>query len=125
MSTHWYQHEGLTAAAVICSLAAAVLASDSGGGSPVSAVARGAETGLTLPAPVARDKRHAVTLAAQPAGLTCSARNGSGSMSGNAANVKVKCPDDSDTTDATARAPNAAGLVLFLGLARSARSSRF
>jgi len=78
-------------------------------------------TSFTLPAPLAHTNRYAVTVASQPAGLTCSVRNGSGSMpASNVTNVRVKCLD-TDTVDGTAGALNTTGLVLFLGLARSTR----
>ena len=80
---------------------------------------------FTLAAPVAHAKRYAVTVATQPAGLTCSVSNGSGLMpASNITRVKVKCLDNADSVGASARDLNPTGLVLFLALARSARSSR-
>lgn len=83
-------------------------------------------TSFKLPTPVAYANSYAVTVASQPAGLTCSVSNGSGLMpAGNVTGVKVKCLENTHTIGGTAGDVNAKGLVLFLGLARSARSSRF
>ena len=83
-------------------------------------------TSFKLPTPVAYANSYAVTVAAQPAGLTCSVSNGSGLMpAGNVTGVRVKCLENTYTIGGTASDVNAKGLVLFLGLARSARSSRF
>jgi hypothetical protein len=80
-------------------------------------------TAFTLPTPVAYTNPYAVTVATQPAGLTCSVRNGSGLMpASNVMSIKVKCLDNADPVGGAARDLNAAGLVLFLGIARSARS---
>jgi len=79
-------------------------------------------TSFTLPTPVAYAGRYAVTVAAQPAWLTCSVSNGAGLMpASNVTSVKVRCLDNTDPPDANARSFKAAGLVLFLELARSAR----
>lgn len=83
-------------------------------------------TSFKLPTPVAYANSYAVTVATQPAGLTCSVSNGSGLMPArNVTGVSVKCSENTYTIGATASDVNAKGLVLFLGLARSARSSRF
>jgi hypothetical protein len=80
-------------------------------------------TSFTLPTSVAYGNRYAVAVAAQPAGLTCSVSNGAGLMpASNVTSVKVKCLDSADPASANARSLNATALVLFLGLARSARS---
>ena len=82
-------------------------------------------TSFTLAAPVAHTKRYAVMVATQPAGLTCSVSNGSGLMpASNITRVKVKCLDNANSVGASTRDLNPSGLVLFLALARSARSSR-
>jgi len=82
-------------------------------------------TAFTLPTPVAYTKSYALTVATQPEGLTCSVSNGSGLMpASDVANVKVKCLDSAYPVGRTARGLNATDLVLFLGLARSARFSR-
>jgi hypothetical protein len=79
-------------------------------------------TGFTLPTLVAYANRYAMTVAAQPAGLTCSLSNGAGLMpASNVTSVKVKCLDNADPAGATARGLNATRLVLLLELARSAR----
>jgi len=81
-------------------------------------------TSFALPTPVAYADSYGVTVATQPAGLSCMVSNGSGSMPANdVTSVKVKCVDDADTVGGTAKGLNAKGLVLFLGLARSARYS--
>jgi len=78
-------------------------------------------TSFTLPTPVAYSKRYAVRVATQPAGLTCSVSNGSGAMpAGDVTSVNVNCLDEANTVGGTAK-----GLVLLLGLARSARFSTF
>jgi hypothetical protein len=82
-------------------------------------------TSFSLPAPVVYTTSYAVTVATQPAGLTCSVSNGSGLMpAGNVTSVKVKCLDNAYTVGGTAKDLNAKGLVLLLELARSARFSR-
>jgi len=81
-------------------------------------------TSFTLPMPVAYANGYGVTVAVQPAGLSCAVGNGSGSMPApDVTSVKVKCLDEADTIGGTAKGLNAKGLVLFLGLARSARFS--
>ena len=81
-------------------------------------------TSFTLPTPVAYAAGYGVTVATQPAGLSCMVSNGSGSMpASDVTSVKVKCLDDPATVGATAKGLNARGLVLFLGLARSTRYS--
>jgi hypothetical protein len=81
-------------------------------------------TSFTLPTSVAYADGYGVTVATQPAGLSCIVSNGSGSMpASDVTSVKVKCLDDPDTVGGTAKGLNAEGLVLFLGLARSARFS--
>jgi len=83
-------------------------------------------TTFTLPTPVAYTSSYAVTVAAQPAGLTCSVSRGSGLMPAtDVTSVKVKCLDNADTAGGPPRDLNATGLVLLLALARSARNSRF
>jgi hypothetical protein len=83
-------------------------------------------TSFTLPTPVAYTHGYAVTVATQPEGLTCSVSNGSGSMpASNVTSIKVKCLDNASTVGEAARDLNAKGLVLFLGLARSSRTSHF
>lgn len=80
-------------------------------------------TTFMLPTPVAYAKRYAVIVVSQPAGLTCLVTNGSGLMpASNVTTVKVTCLDNADPVLATARDFNAMGLVLFVALARSARS---
>jgi hypothetical protein len=80
-------------------------------------------TSFTLPTSVAYANRFAVTVAAQPAGLICSVSNGAGLMPAtNVTSIKVKCLDNIDPASASARSLNATRLVLFLGLARSARA---
>jgi hypothetical protein len=80
-------------------------------------------TAFILPTPVAYAKRYAVMVVGQPAGLICLVSNGSGLMpAGNVTTVKVTCLDNADPVRATARSFNATGLVLFVALARSARS---
>jgi hypothetical protein len=80
-------------------------------------------TSFTLPTSAVYANRYAVTVAAQPAGLTCSVSNGAGLMpASNVTSVKVKCLDNADPAGANARSMNATGLVLFLALARSARA---
>jgi hypothetical protein len=79
-------------------------------------------TSFTLPTSVAYANPYAVTVAAQPAGLTCSVSNGAGLMpASSVTSVKVRCLDNADPAGANARSMNATGLVLLLGLARSAR----
>jgi len=91
------------------------------GGNIVSVAAN--TTTFTLPTPMAYSHRYAVTVATQPAGLTCSVRNGSGLMpASSVTSIKVKCSDSADPVGGAARDLNATGLVLFLGLARSAHS---
>lgn len=81
-------------------------------------------TSFTLPTPVAYANGYGVTVAAQPAGLNCMVSNGSGSMpASDVTSLKVKCVDDEATVGATDKGLNARGLVVFLGLARSARFS--
>jgi hypothetical protein len=82
-------------------------------------------TSFTLPTPVAYKTSYAVTVATQPAGLTCSVGNGSGVMPArNLTSVKLKCLENAYAFGGTARDLNPTALVLLLGLARSTRSSR-
>ena len=121
MSTARYEREDLRRIGVVWALAAALLASACGGGSPAADTAS-----FKLPTPVAHASGYAVTVAAQPAGLACSVSSASGSMPArNVTGVKVKCLENTITIGETASDVNATGLLLFLGLARSARSSHF
>jgi hypothetical protein len=87
-------------------------------GTDTVSVAANATT-FTLPAPVATHDTYAVTVAGQPAGLTCSVSKGSGAMpASEVTHVKVRCSDNPSTVGGNART-----LVLLLGLARSARNS--
>jgi hypothetical protein len=80
-------------------------------------------TTFMFPTPVTYAKRYAVIVVSQPAGLICLVSNGSGPMpASDVTTVKVTCLDNADPVRATARDFNATGLVLFLALARSARS---
>jgi hypothetical protein len=81
-------------------------------------------TTFTLPVPVAYTDAYAVTVATQPAGLTCSVSKGSGAApASNVMNVKVRCLDDSRTVGGTAKGLNGKGLVWLLSLAQSTRFS--
>jgi hypothetical protein len=85
-------------------------------GSDSLAVAAGA-TSFTLPAGVAYGSDYSVTVAAQPAGLTCDVTDGSGTM-GDAAvtSVTVKCTADTPAVSGTIRGlERATGLVLANG----------
>jgi hypothetical protein len=82
-------------------------------------------TSFTLLAPVVQTNSYALAVAGQPAGLTCSVSNASGSMpASNATSVKVKCLNTADTVGGTAADLKVRRLMLFLALARSARSAR-
>ena len=83
-------------------------------------------TSFTLPTPVPYTNRYAVTVATQPAGLTCSVSNGSGTMpASDVTSIKVKCLDNAYTVGGIAKDLNTTGLVLLLALARSARFPSF
>jgi len=82
-------------------------------------------TSFTLLAPVVQTNSYALAVAGQPAGLTCSVSNASGSMpASNVTSVKVKCLNRADTVGGTAADLKVKRLMLFLALARSARSAR-
>jgi hypothetical protein len=83
-------------------------------------------TSFTLPTPLPYTNRYAVTVAAQPAGLTCSVSNGSGAMpASDVTSIKVKCLDNANTVGGITKDLNATRLVLLLALARSARLPSF
>jgi hypothetical protein len=91
-----------------------------GNGANVVTVAANTTT-FMLPTPVAYAKRYAVIVVSQPAGLICLVSNGSGLMpASNVRTVKVTCLDNADPVRVTGRDFDAAGLVLFVALARSA-----
>ena len=82
-------------------------------------------TSFTLLAPVVQTNSYALAVAGQPAGLTCSVSNASGSMpASNVTSVKVKCLNRADAIGGTAADLKVKRLMLFLALARSARSAR-
>jgi N-acetylneuraminic acid mutarotase len=73
-------------------------------------------TSFILPTSVAFDDAYAVSVAAQPPGLTCSVANGSGAMgSANVSNVVVTCSDQSFTLGGTVSGLIGTGLILANG----------
>jgi hypothetical protein len=73
-------------------------------------------TSFTLPAGVAYGSSYKVTVTTQPAGLTCSVANGSGTVSGTVANVAVTCSDQPSTVGGGIHGLGSAkGLVLAQG----------
>jgi hypothetical protein len=73
-------------------------------------------TGFTFNKPVAYTSAYAVGVASQPAGLTCSVANGTGTMpAANVTNVAVTCSTLSYTLGGTISGLTSAGLVLANG----------
>ena len=87
-------------------------------GSDTLSVPAGAST-FTMPTAVAYGSSYAVTVAAQPAGLTCDVTNGSGTVPADAVtNIAVKCTDQPLTVGGSISGlGNATGLVLVDGIA--------
>ncbi len=73
-------------------------------------------TSFTMPTPVASTSSYAVTVAVQPAGMSCSVANGSGTVGNSAVtNIAVTCTDQSYTLGGTVAGLTASGLVLANG----------
>lgn len=73
-------------------------------------------TSFTMPSPVAYGSAYAVTVQSQPAGLTCSVSNGSGTMPAAAVNdVTVTCAVTTYTVGGSISGLSASGLVLANG----------
>jgi len=77
-------------------------------------VASGA-TSFMLPNPIMGGSKYSVTVQSQPAGLTCSIVNGSGTAQANVTNVTVKCAIQTFTIGGLITGLNGAGLVLSNG----------
>ena len=81
-------------------------------GSDMLSVMPGASS-FTMPTAVAYTSAYAVTLQTQPAGLTCSVSNGTGTMGSAAvANIAVTCSANAYTVSGTISGLTASGLVL-------------
>jgi sugar lactone lactonase YvrE len=84
-------------------------------GSSTLTVAAGATT-FTLPAPVSYGAPYAITVQAQPTGLSCSVANGAGTMgAANVTNVALTCSTNSYSVSGTISGLTATGLVLANG----------
>jgi hypothetical protein len=84
-------------------------------GSDTQSVAAGA-TSFTLPTGVAYGSAYKITVTTQPAGLTCSVANASGTVSGTVTNVAVTCTDQPSTVGGSIKGlGSATGLVLVSG----------
>jgi hypothetical protein len=84
-------------------------------GSDTLTVKSGA-TNFTMPAQVAYGSKYAVTVHAQPTGLTCTVSNGSGTMPAAAVtNVAIACADQAYAVGGTIIGLTASGLVLANG----------
>lgn len=76
-------------------------------------------TGFTMPTHVTFQSHYAVTVSAQPTGMTCSVSNGSGNMpAGAVTNVTVTCATNSYTLGGTIAGLTTTGLVLTDGADR-------
>ncbi len=84
-------------------------------GSDVRTVLSGA-TSFGMPTPVPETAHYGIAVQTQPAGLTCSVSNGSGTMGGaDVSNVAVTCAANAYTLGGTISGLNLAGLVLANG----------
>jgi N-acetylneuraminic acid mutarotase len=73
-------------------------------------------TSFTMPKPVASTSGYAVTVATQPAGLSCSVQNGTNTVgTANVTNVAVTCSDKPYTLGGSITGLNGSGLVLANG----------
>ncbi len=74
------------------------------------------KTNFSMPAPVAYGSQYTVAIHAQPAGLTCTVSNGSGTMSASAVtNIAIVCAAQAYAVGGTIAGLTASGLVLANG----------